>query len=84
MPVAFLSLNWLSIHLLNMMQVFTLLNSGISSLSLIIKEELGLKCAADCGEGSVEEISVQSGRKSENLRIGEDHSPLGHFILPSV
>ena len=67
-----------------MMQVFTLLNSGISSLSLIIEGELGLKCTADCTGGSVKEINVQRGRKSEHLRTGEDHNPLGHFILSSV
>lgn len=66
------------------MQVFTLLNSGVSSLSVIIKGELGLKCAADFGGGSFKEINVQSWRKTENLRIGEDHNPLGHFILLSV
>lgn len=70
-----------------MIQVFTLLHSGISSLSLVTKGELGLKCAADCvcvcvwGD-NVKEVHVWE--KSENLRIGEDCNTLAYCLLPQA
>lgn len=73
----------MNIHLLNVIQEFTLFKGGISSLSLIIKGELGLKCVAGGGvegvENNVKEINIQGGRKSKHLRIGKDCNPLGHF-----